>query len=229
MMWTLRQHSSFSGMSTNIQIVRRCRSPISFSFGFTSLIFTFWGEMWQTLYICNKSKFFCFLTISYSISGLDRVEPDPREDFRDAPLNRQSDSDFSKISELKADQKEDNAPSEYCCDKCGSRFQKEGNLRIHMVAKHKGADHILVKEGQNLTLEDKQKVRVCQFCEQPFGSNLALENHITKKHKTCSICKTIFSEPKDMEKCRAKHTTCEICNFDANFPSKLKRHMQCHA
>ena len=29
-----------SGMSTNIQIVRRCRSPISFSFGFTSLICT---------------------------------------------------------------------------------------------------------------------------------------------------------------------------------------------
>ena len=164
-----------------------------------------------------KSKFFCFLTISYSISGLDRVEPDPREDFRDALLNHQSNIDFSKLRELMADQKEDNAPSEYCCDKCGSRFQKEGNLRIHLVAKHKGADHILVKEGQNLTLEDKQKVRVCQFCEQPFGSNLALENHITKKHKTCSICKTTFSEPKDMEKCRAKHTTCEICNFDAKF------------
>ena len=159
---------------------------------------------------------------------MDRVEPDLREDFRDATLNHQSNID-SKLRELKADQKEDNAPSEYCCDKCGSRFQKEGNLRIHLVAKHKGADHILVKEGQNLTLEDKQKVRVCQFCEQPFGSNLALENHITKKHKTCSICKTTFSEPKDMEKCRAKHTTCEICNFDAKFPSKLKRHMQSHA
>ena len=159
-----------------------------------------------------KSKFFCFLTISYSISGLDRVEPDLREDFRDALLNHQSNIDFSKLRELKADQKDDNAPSEYCCDICGSRFQKEGNLRIHLVAKHKGADHILVKEGQNLTLEDKQKVRVCQFCEQPFGSNLALENHITKKHKTCSICKTTFSEPKDMEKCRAKHTTCEACN-----------------
>ena len=163
-------------------------------------------------YTYVKSKFFCFLTISYSISGLDRVEPDQREGFRDAPLNHQSNIDFSKLRELKADQKEDNAPSEYCCDKCGSRFQKEGNLRIHMVAKHKGDDHILVKEGQNLTLEDKQKVRVCQFCEQPFGSNLALENHITKKHKTCSICKTTFSEPKDMEKCRAKHTTCEACN-----------------
>ena len=180
-------------------------------------------------YTFIKSKFFCFLTISYSISGLDRVEPDPREDFRDALLNHQSNIDFSKLRELKADQKEDNVPSEYCCDKCGSRFQKEGNLRIHMVAKHKGDDHILVKEGQNLTIEDKQKGRVCQFCEQPFGSNLALENHITKKHKTCSICKTTFSEPKDMEKCRAKHTTCEICNFDAKFPSKLKRHMQIHA
>ena len=178
-----------------------------------------------TLYV----KFICFLTISYSISGLDRVEPDPREDFRDALLNHQSNIDFSKLRGLKADQKEDNAPSEYCCDKCGSSFQKEGNLRIHMVAKHKGADHILVKEGQNLTIEDKEKGRVCQCCEQPFGSNLALENHITKKHKTCSICKTTFSEPKDMEKCRAKHTTCEICNFDAKFPSKLKRHMQSHA
>ena len=157
------------------------------------------------------------------------MEPDPREDFRDALLNHQSNIDFSKLRELKADQKEDNVPSEYCCDKCGSRFQKEGNLRIHMVAKHKGDDHILVKEGQNLTLEDKQKGRVCQFCEQPFGSNLALENHITKKHKTCSICKTTFSEPKDMEKCRAKHTKCEISNFDAKFPSKLKRHMQSHA
>ena len=29
-----------SGMSTNIQIVRRCQSPIFFSFDFTSLIFT---------------------------------------------------------------------------------------------------------------------------------------------------------------------------------------------
>ena len=109
-------------------------------------------------YTYVKSKFFCFLTISYSISGLDRVEPDLREDFRDALLNHQINIDFSKLRELKADQKEDNAPSEYCCDKCGSRFQKEGNLRIHLVAKHKGANHILVKEGQNLTLEDKQKV-----------------------------------------------------------------------
>ena len=138
---------------------------------------------------------------------------------------------FAENEERAAKNKEDDVPSEYFCDRCGSRFQKEGNLRIHMVAKHKGDDHILVKEGQNLTLEDKQKGRVCQFCEQPFGSNLALENHITKKHKTCSICKTTFSEPKDMEleKCRAKHTTCEICNFDAKFPSKLKRHMQSHA
>ena len=96
-------------------------------------------------YTYVKSKFFCFLTISYSISGLDRVEPDPREDFRDALLNHQSNIDFSKLRELKADQKEDNVPSEYCCDKCGSRFQKEGNLRIHLVAKQKGADHILVR------------------------------------------------------------------------------------
>ena len=80
----------------------------------------FWGGPVKktTLYI----KFICFLTISYSISGLDRVEPDPREDFREAPLNYKSNSDFSKMSELKADQKEDNAPSEYCCDKCGRRF-----------------------------------------------------------------------------------------------------------
>ena len=179
--------------------------------------------MTNIIHICNKSKFFCFLTISYSISGLDRVEPDLREDFRDALLNHQSNIDFSKLRELKADQKEDNGPSEYCCDKCGSRFQKEDNLRIHMVAKHKGDDHILVKEGQNLTLEDKQKGRVCQCCKQPFGSNLALENHITKKHKTCSICKTTFSEPKDMEKCRAKHTTCEICK-GWGLSAKLGKH-----
>ena len=105
-------------------------------------------------YTYIKSKFFCFLTISYSISGLDRVEPDLREDFRDALLNHQSNIDFSKLRELKADQKEDNAPSEYCCDRCGSRFHKEGNLRIHMVAKHKGDDHTLVKEGQTAKFDN---------------------------------------------------------------------------
>ena len=102
----------------------------------------FWGGP------VKKTHCIYFLTISYSISGLDRVEPDQREGFRDAPLNHQSNIDFSKLSELKAGQKEDNAPSQYCCDKCGSRSQKEDNLRIHMVAKHKGDNHILVKEGK---------------------------------------------------------------------------------
>ena len=143
-------------------------------------------------YTYVKSKFFCFLTISYSISGLDRVEPDPREDFRDALLNHQSNIDFSKLRELKADQKEDNVPSEYCCDKCGSHFQKEGNLRIHMVAKHKGDDHILVKEGQNLTLGDKQKVRVCH----PLEATLPWKITSLRSTRLAASVKQPFLSPK---------------------------------
>ena len=144
-------------------------------------------------YTYIKSKFFCFLTISYSISGLDRVEPDPREDFRDALLNHQSNIDFSKLRELKADQKEDNAPSEYCCDKCGSRFQKEGNLRIHMVAKHKGDDHILEKEG---LLKTSKKGESVSFANNPLEATLPWKITSLRSTRLAASVKQPFLSPK---------------------------------
>ena len=134
--------------------------------------------------------------------------------------------DLSSLRNV-ADSKKEVSPNkveQHSCAECGSTFQREGNLKNHIASKHPVVES--VKEDRNQSVITKNQV--CKLCSAPFGSNLALESHMKKKHRTCSICKTVFNEPEEMEVCRAKHTTCGICKFNAKFPSKLDRHMMSH-
>ena len=156
-----------------------------------------------------------------SLTGMDRVEPDPREDYRDSII-RENNINFASLKKTISKTVEVHESSVsievslYSCKICGNSFRKEGNLKNHIETKH--TDNIKKKDEKS----------VCELCSNPFANKLTLENHIKKKHLTCSICKHIFGSPAEMEFCRAKHTTCNICNFNAKFPAKLKRHMESH-
>ena len=163
------------------------------------------------------------------------MEPDPREEYRESILKPNNINLSSLRKNATNVVSTSNAPLK--CEECGNGFYREGNLRNHIALKHP----ILLSKGEGLEnagegnvasnhqiLVSEDKGQVCKICSNPFGSRLALERHMKKKHLTCSICKITFETPEKMEECRAKHTTCNICKFNAKFPSKLERHMQSH-
>ena len=131
--------------------------------------------------------------------------------------------------------------STFTCTVCGSSFKREGNLKNHIQKIHEGNIKQLPEQKKTIEKTNSDSVKLdsnnsnmsksnqfCKLCSHPFGSALTLQNHIKKKHLTCSICKKLFDTEPEMELCRAQHTTCNICQFNAKFPAKLKRHMESH-
>ena len=184
------------------------------------------------------------------ISGLDRVEPDPREDYRESIL-KVNNLDMSSLRNSKSLSASEKSPevtypttetetanvneeeqlvkklksldiSIFTCEICKSQYKNKGNLTNHINKKHPSTENTQSKP------ESLVSGNVCPHCDQPFGNKGALEKHIRTKHMTCSVCKSIYKTPDEMAVCRSSHTTCSICHYDAKFPSTLKRHMESH-
>lgn len=104
------------------------------------------------------------------------------------------------------------------CVQCPSSFDREGHLRVHVLAVH-----------------EKQRPFVCQVCEAAFGHSSSLLRHVRTVHQTgpeapchfrCSACPVAFTRVAQLNRhLAAAHSApgdmayknCERC--DRRFPS----------
>ena len=108
---------------------------------------------------------------------------------------------------------------EFTCIKCGSKYKKEGMLKLHVQKKHPESKW-----------EDMVPCRICKVCQAPFASEADLKKHVSI-HFKCDICSIPFDEQKYLNRhVKTHHTamTCEVCGLECSDREQHSVHINSH-
>jgi hypothetical protein len=180
----------------------------------------------------NESRYFLFWLYNLDLHNLDIEDlvsvSDPRTEYRWMKINiheveletvkkmnlpdviekiDQIDEIGKKLQDVQLE-----TPETFVCNDCGGGFKSKGFLDHHREKKH----------GEIL------KPLMCEECNKILQSKRNLEEHITKIHRTCKICKLKFKNKEESEEHCRSHTTCSVCKVDMKTKYKMDRHMKTH-
>ena len=176
----------------------------------------------------NESKYFLFWLYNLDLHNLDIEDltcaSDPRSEYRWQKI-KISEVDLTNwkkmnVNEDKTDEEDLTALMEnvnigvekYVCNDCGGAFKSEGYLQLHRERKH----------------GDVIKPFICTECDKVLQSKRNLEEHTRKIHRTCKVCKEVFTTDNELAVHRKAHTTCPVCNIDMVTRYKMGRHLKTH-
>ena len=108
---------------------------------------------------------------------------------------------------------------EFECFKCGSKYKKEGMLKLHVQKKHPESKW-----------DDMAQKKFCKICSASFDNEKDLKKHISV-HFKCDICSIPFDEQKYLNRhIKTHHTamTCEICGLECSDREQYSVHINSH-